>query len=73
MHKKQKLTERQAAVLEYITEYIDMTGYAPTAQEIAEEFNITLRPAQRYIERLDAYGYIRRVPNTARGIILLDT
>jgi len=71
MAESKKLTIRQKAVLQFIAECIDVTGYAPTAQEVAREFSISLRPAQRHIERLEVYGYIRKIPNTARGLIVL--
>lgn len=55
------LTPRQAQILAYITEYSDIHGYAPTLQEIGEQFGLSsVATVHKHISNLVDKGYLRR-------------
>ncbi len=67
------LTERQHQVLEYIRSTLRWRGVAPTLAEIAAEFGFrSTASAQKQIQYLERKGYLRRVPNQARGLMLVE-
>jgi repressor LexA len=66
------LTEKQARVLGCITQWIRDQGYPPTFQELAHELHLTEKNARDYVLILERKGYLRRQPNVARGITLLQ-
>jgi repressor LexA len=66
------LTEKQARVLACITQWIRDRGYPPTFQELAQELRLTEKNARDYVLILERKGYLRRQPNVARGITLLQ-
>jgi repressor LexA len=66
------LTEKQAHVLACITQWIRDQGYPPTFQELAQELHLTEKNARDYVLILERKGYLRRQPNVARGITLLQ-
>jgi repressor LexA len=66
------LTERQQQVLELIRRSVRRRGVAPTLAEIAEELGFrSTASAQKQIAYLERKGFVRRVPNQARGLVLL--
>jgi repressor LexA len=66
------LTAKQARVLECIMQWIGDRGYPPTFQELAHELRLTEKNARDYVLILERKGYLRRQPNVARGITLLQ-
>jgi repressor LexA len=68
----QDLTEKQGRVLACITQWIRDQGYPPTFQELAQELHLTEKNARDYVLILERKGYLRRQPNVARGITLLQ-
>ncbi|WP_339734363.1 hypothetical protein [uncultured Gimesia sp.] len=69
----QYLTKRQQQILDYITRQIDHTGIAPSAQEIATEFEIpSLFRVTRYLNGLEGKGWIVCNSNQAGGITLME-
>jgi repressor LexA len=66
------LTEKQGRVLTCITQWIRDQGYPPTFQELAQELRLTEKNARDYVLILERKGYLRRQPNVARGITLLQ-
>jgi repressor LexA len=66
------LTEKQARVLARITQWIRDQGYPPTFQELAQALRLTEKNARDYVLILERKGYLRRQPNVARGITLLQ-
>lgn len=63
------LTRRQREILDYITEYIDDRGYAPSFEEIAERFHFqSLATVHEHLTNLERKGFIRRTPNESRAI-----
>ena len=67
------ITKKQKQVLDYIVEYSNTHGYAPTQTEIQEYFNLkSLGSVQRYLKYLSNEGYINVEANARRGIELLQ-
>jgi repressor LexA len=63
------LTRRQREILDYLTEYIEHRGYAPSFEEIAERFKFqSLATVHEHLTNLERKGYIRRTPNESRAI-----
>ena len=66
------LTKKQKEVLDYIYDYSNTHGYAPTQTEIMEHFRLkSLGSVQRYLKYLSNDGYINLEPNARRGIEVL--
>ena len=64
-----KLSERQRQVLDFVVEYVDQKGYAPSVREIAGNFKMKgPRGAFDHLLSLEKKGYIRRQPGAARSI-----
>jgi len=63
------LYPRERQLLEFITQFIQRYGYAPTIKEIGEAMGIT-SPAtiHEHIDRLRQKGFIRKLDGTARGL-----
>jgi repressor LexA len=67
-----EITPRQKAVLEFISGYIEKSGYPPTFQEIADAFNIVSKHGVvRHLEALEKKGYITRSDTLARSIRII--
>ena len=65
------LTPKQKNVLEFLQRFISENGYAPSYQEIANEFGLSSRStAQKYVERLRDAGYLEMEANSKRGLTL---
>ena len=63
------LTKRQREILEFIAEYVEQRGYAPTLEEIAVHFKIaSLNAIHKHLSALEEKGYIARSWNRARSI-----
>lgn len=66
------LTKRQQAILQFIMEYVQDTGYPPSIREIGAHFDIgSLRGVTVHLDALQKKGYIERA-NTPRSIRILD-
>lgn len=66
------LTKRQSEVLEFVRRYIDDQGYAPSFEDIAQEFEFqSLATVHEHLSNLERKGYIRRSPNESRAIDIL--
>jgi len=64
-----EITQRQKAVLQFISEYIGQFGYPPTFQEIADAFGIASKHGVvRHLKALERKGYISRSDTLARSI-----
>jgi repressor LexA len=63
------LTRRQKQILDYLGQYIQGNGYAPSFEEIAEHFAFnSLATVHEHLTNLERKGFIRRSPNESRGI-----
>ena len=67
-----KLTNRQAEVLDLIKDYISARGYPPTRADIAHELRFkSPNAAEEHLKALRRKGHIEIVPGTSRGIRLM--
>ena len=68
----QPLTERQVSILNFMDEYRQQNGYAPSIREIGIGTGIASTSAVNYqINRLVADGYLARTSEVSRSFILL--
>ncbi|HEY2003559.1 MAG TPA: transcriptional repressor LexA [Candidatus Saccharimonadia bacterium] len=66
------LTKRQKEVLDYVTQFIELHGYAPSYREIAAHFNYgSVATVAEHIESLVAKGMLQKGDNEARSIQLV--
>jgi len=66
------LTPKQLRVLTYIRDYSQARGYAPTMQELADEFGVSKVTVFEHIVSLQKKGYLRRARHKARSLQLND-
>ncbi len=68
------LYSRERQVLEFITQYIQRHGYAPTLVEIAESMGVhAVSTIHEHLERLAQKGFIKKTAGFERGIELTPT
>jgi repressor LexA len=64
-----KLSDRQQAILEFISEFLDENDYPPTIRDIQHELDISSTSVVDYnLKVLEERNYIRRNRNISRGI-----
>jgi repressor LexA len=69
---KNKLTDRQEEILNFIKQFTQETGYPPTLREIGRHFNFASTfGVKRHLEALVQKGYINTERNASRGISLV--
>ena len=68
-----KLTNRQKAILSYISEYIDAWGRSPSFEEICSHFGFaSYNTISGYLNILEQKGYIRPPKNKKRAIEVIS-
>lgn len=68
------LTKRQREILNYLTTYAEQNGFAPSFEEIAEQFNYnSLATVHEHLTNLERKGYIKRNYNESRAIEILPS
>ena len=68
------LTKRQREILTYLTAYTEQNGFAPSFEEIAEQFNYnSLATVHEHLTNLERKGYIKRHYNESRAIEILPS
>jgi len=68
------LTKRQREILNYLTAYSEQNGFAPSFEEIAENFNYnSLATVHEHLTNLERKGYIKRSYNESRAIEILPS
>lgn len=66
------LTKRQKEVLDFITQFIELHGYAPSYREIGAYFNYaSVATVAEHVESLVAKGLLSKSDNEARSIQLV--
>jgi len=66
------LTKRQKEVLDYVTQFIELHGYAPSYREIAAYFKYgSVATVAEHIESLVSKGMLSKSENEARSIQLV--
>jgi repressor LexA len=67
------LYKRQRQILDFIAQYIQQNGYAPTLQEIANSIGVSsLATVHEHLQALERKRVIKRFDGQVRGIELLD-
>lgn len=67
------LYKKQRQILDFIAQYIQKNGYAPTLREIADAINVSsLATVHEHLEALDRKSMIRKHNGKVRGIELVD-
>src|SRR3982750_2515023 len=68
------LTKRQREILNYLTTYAEQNGFAPSFEEIAENFSYnSLATVHEHLTNLERKGYIKRNYNESRAIEILPS
>jgi repressor LexA len=68
------LTKRQKEILDFLRDYLEEHGYAPSYEEIAQHFAYgSLATVHEHLENLQRKGYIRKSYNESRSIELVPT
>jgi repressor LexA len=63
------LTKRQKQMVDYLAQYIEERGYAPTLAEIGQYFGLSsLATVHKHLHNLEAKGFIRRTHNHSRAV-----
>jgi len=63
------LTKRQKEILDFIHDFLDEHGYAPSFEEIAHSFGYSsLATVHEHLSNLERKGYIRKSYNESRSI-----
>ncbi|MBI5448971.1 transcriptional repressor LexA [Candidatus Gottesmanbacteria bacterium] len=67
------LYQRERQLLDFITQFIQRYGYAPTLKEIAEAVGLgSLATVHEHIDKLRQKGFIRKLDGTARGLEVVE-
>src|SRR5512132_3030785 len=68
------LTKRQREILDYLNEFIQNHGYAPSLEEIGRRFNLSsLATVHKHLSNLQEKGCIRRAWNRSRSVEVVPT
>lgn len=63
------LTKRQREIYEYIRDFIEENGYAPSLEEIAGHFGLSsVATVHEHLENLESKGVLRRDANRSRAV-----
>lgn len=67
------LTKRQKEILDYVTQYLEVHGYAPSYREIAEAFKLgSVATVAEHVDTLISKGLLRKNENEARSLQLVQ-
>lgn len=66
------LTPKQLRVLTFIRDFTHARGYAPTMQELGDEFGVSKVTVFEHIAALQRKGYLRRSKHKARSLRLSE-
>lgn len=67
------LYRRQRQIIDFLTQYIQRYGYAPTLQDIANAIGVSsLATVHEHLAALEKKGVIKRFDGSIRGIELVD-
>jgi len=70
----QPLTKRQREILDYLNDFIQQHGYAPSLEEIGRRFGLSsLATVHKHLTNLQGKGFIKRAWNRSRSVELLPT
>ncbi len=67
------LTKRQKQILDFIQEFTDEKGYAPSYREIGQHFGLSSSATvAEHVQTLQEKGYLKTDPNEARSIEIIE-
>ena len=70
----QPLTKRQREILDYLSEFIQQHGYAPSLEQIGKKFALSsLATVHKHLTNLQEKGFIKRAWNRSRSVELVPT
>jgi repressor LexA len=70
----QPLTKRQREILDFLNEFIEQNGYAPSLEEVGRRFGLSsLATVHKHLTNLQDKGFIRRAWNRSRSVELVPT
>ncbi|MCX7918862.1 MAG: transcriptional repressor LexA [bacterium] len=70
--RSKKLTDKQKQILDFITNFLNQTGYPPSISEISQKFHIkSPKGVVDHLTAIERKGYIKRIPNISRGITIV--
>jgi repressor LexA len=68
------LTKRQREILDYLNEFIQQHGYAPSLEEVGRRFGLSsLATVHKHLTNLQEKGFIKRAWNRSRSVELVET
>jgi repressor LexA len=68
------LTKRQREILDFLNDFIQRHGYAPSLEEIGKRFNLSsLATVHKHLTNLQEKGFIKRAWNRSRSVELIPT
>lgn len=71
---RDKLSNRQQAILDFIRQFSEENGYPPTIRQIGENVGISSTSVVNYnLNRLEKEGYLARDLRVSRGLRLVET
>jgi repressor LexA len=63
------LTKRQKEIFDFVCEYLDRAGYAPSLEEIGEKFGLSsVATVHKHVQNLVDKGLLRKAWNRSRSI-----
>ena len=71
-HRRASLTPKQLRVLTFIRDFSHARGYAPTMQELANDFGVSKVTVFEHIAALQKKGYLKHLRHKARSLQLSD-
>ena len=66
------ITPKQKHVLDFITEYTKLNGYAPSLVEIGNKLSLAISTVHQHVMALKTKGYLKKEENQPRGVLLLE-
>ena len=67
------LTKRQKEIFDYVCSYLGREGYAPSLEEIGEEFGLSsVATVHKHVQNLVEKGLLRKAWNRSRSIEVVD-
>ena len=68
------LTRRQKEILDFVAQHISRKGYAPTIEEIGDNFGLSsLATVHKHLTNLQDKGFIKRAANRSRALELVPS
>jgi repressor LexA len=63
------LTKRQREILDFLNDFIQQHGYAPSLEEIGKRFSLSsLATVHKHLTNLQEKGFIKRAWNRSRSV-----